>query len=427
MMALARWIDRVGFVGTSGGIPASGFLQGLSVLSLRIELASIVLVVILLHAILSSILVTAFVGISGLLFVAKLWCGECSQGIPTEDGHVTAIVSVYRDAEALSRSVESLLASTYDDLSVTIVCELDDEASKRRARALAAHEHVNVLVNTVNPGSKASAINSAVEQTASEYVAVFDADEYVHPSFVGHAVSYLDEYDIVQGRTIPEPVGPIEAIAYYESVVLSCVSRRLLYLLTTFRMASSRAIVMRRSAFNRVNGYDPEMLTEDFEFAYRCYRHRISVRETLACPSRIEGAHTLRDWWGQRKRWMTGYAQVLSHLVTRINIQDYRSVVSALICAGTIVGNVLMLSLLSKFLVLLILDAELWFLPPLVTLLTLTLVIRLIDVRRVGISRPGVYWLMTPSLFPLYGLTMIKAVWEYLLTWDGAWYSVDKR
>lgn len=425
-MGLARWIDRVGFVGLSGGILASGFVQGLGVLSVRIEIASIVLVILLLHAVLSSITVTAFVSLSGLLFIGKLWYDESSPAQLTNGGHVTAIIPVYRDAEVLSRSVESLLASTYDNLSIYIVCEPEDDASRRRAQALAAHEQVEVLVNRANPGSKASAVNQVVKRTASEHVAVFDADERVHPSFIGHAVAHLDECDIVQGRTIPEPVGPIEAVAYYESVLLSYVGRRLLYLLTGFRMASSRAVVMRRSAFERVGGYDPEMLTEDFEFAYRCYRQRLAVRETVAYPSRIEAAHSLRDWWGQRKRWMTGYAQVFHRLLTRIEVRDHRSVLSAVICAGTIVGNALMLSLLSKFVVLLVADAELWFLPPLVAVSTVTLAIRFHDAQSVGISHPSVYWLVTPALFPLYGLTMVKAVFEYLVTWDGAWYSVEK-
>lgn len=425
-MGLARWLDRIGFFGMSGSILASGFVQGLGVLSIRIEIASIVLVIILLHAVLSSIIVTAFLSLSGLLFIGKLLYDECSPDIQTNGGHVTAIVPVYQDADVLSRSVESLLASTYDDLSIYIVCEPEDNKTLRRARALTTHEQVKMFINETTSGSKASAVNHAFERTTSEYVAVFDADERVHPSFIEHAVTYLDEYDIVQSRTIPEPVGPIEAVAYYESVLLSYVGRRLLYLLTGFRMASSRAVVMRRSAFEWVGGYNPEMLTEDFEFAYRCYQKRLTVRETVTYPSKIEAAHSLRDWWGQRKRWMTGYAQVFHRLLSRIEVRDHRSILSAVICAGTVVGNALMLSLLSKFLVLLVADAELWFLPPLVAVFTVTLVSRFHDVRSVGISYPGLYWLLTPVLFPLYGLTMLKAIFEYLLTWDGAWYSVEK-
>ncbi|MFB6197838.1 MAG: glycosyltransferase family 2 protein, partial [Halobacteriaceae archaeon] len=328
----------------SGGILASGAVQALGVLTVRIEIVSIVLVVGLLHAALSSIMVAVFVSLCGLVFGVKLARDHQSPTIQTDGDHVTAIVPVYEDAQVLDRCIQSLLNSCYDKLSVCIVCEPDDSASQRYAQSLATHDQIEVLVNTTNPGSKAGAINHAVDRTTSKYIAVFDADERVAPEFIGHAVANLDEYKIVQGRTVPEPTGAIEAVAYYESVLLSYVSRRVLYVLSEFRMASSRALVMHRTAFQEVGGYDAEMLTEDYAFAYRCYMDRVPVLETVAYPSRIKAAHTLRDWWGQRKRWMTGYVQVLHHLGSDLNPRDYRSVLSLVICAGTIIGNVLMLS-----------------------------------------------------------------------------------
>lgn len=426
-MDLSRWLDRLGFIGTSGGILAAGFYQGLSVLTFRLELLSVVLVVVLVQAALSSIIVTGFAIVSGLLFLVKWIRDNHSSRVQTDGKAVTAIVPVHEDEQSLARSIRSLLDSSYRNLSICIVCEPEDTACRRRAQQFACHNRVRVLLNRTNPGSKAGAINYAIGQTESEYVAIFDADERVHPSFVGHAIDRLDEYDVVQGRTVPEPTGAVESLAYYESVLLSYVGRRLLYLFTDFRAASSRAVAMRRSLFEQVGGYDPKMVTEDFDFAYRCYQQRVAVSETLAHPSRIEAAHSLRDWWGQRKRWMTGYAQVLHHLISDIDPLDYRSVLSVLICAGTVIGNVLMLSMLSKFLVLMLLNAEAWFLLPIGGVAFVALAVRLADSHRERLSRPSVYWLAIPLLFPFYGLTMVKALFEYLLSWDGEWYSVSKH
>ncbi|MFB6354695.1 MAG: glycosyltransferase family 2 protein [Halobacteriales archaeon] len=421
-----RWLDRAGFVGVSGSILATSVVQGLGVLSFRAEVFFVAVVVVLLHAVLSSLAFTAFIGLSGLLFAAKLLRDRRSPAVASGGGEVAAIVPVYRDGSALQRSVESLLASTYAELSVHVVCEPDDGPSRRRAEALAEDDRVEVLVNTSQRGTKAGAVNHAVETTDSEYVAVFDADERVDPRFVGHAVAGLDDHDVVQGRTVPEPAGVIEELAYYESVLLSYVARRPLYLVTGFRMASSRAVVMDRAAFERVGGYDPEMLTEDFEFAYRCYIEHLDVTETLAYPSRIEAAHTLADWWGQRKRWMTGYTQVVNRLVRDIDPRSYRSVLSVIICAGTVVGSALTLSVVSKFLVLLVIGAEAWFLPPVAAVLGVTLGVRLYDRSTCGIRRPTRHWLVVPLLFPLYGFTTVKAGLEYLLSWDGDWYRVEK-
>lgn len=426
-MEVRRWLDRAGFLGTVGSVLVSGAVQGLVVLSVRVELAFVALVVVLLQAVLSSLTFAAFVAISGGLFGLKLLRDRRSVDPAVDGGRVVAIVPVHQDAGALDRSVTSLLSSTYRHLAVRIVCEPGDEASHRHATRLAEHDRVEVQVNTRRPGTKAGAVNTAVDATGSEYVAVFDADERVDPAFVGHAVSLLDEHDIVQGRTVPEPTGAIEGLAYYESVLLSYAARRLLYLLSSFRVASSRAIVMRRDVFERVGGYDPQMLTEDFDFAYRCYSARVDVRETVAYPSRIEAAHSLTDWWGQRKRWMTGYVQVLHRLVAEIDPRDHRRVLNPLICASTVVGSALMLSLLSKFMVLFIVGAEAWFLPPVAAVFAVTLGVHLYDTRTADVESPFLLWLLTPVLFPLYGAATIKAVFEYLLSWEGDWYAVEKN
>ena len=426
MRLLRRWLDRLSFVGVSSGVFLWGFVQGHYALTLRVEFAFAVLVVVLLQAVISSLMFTGFIGLSTTAFLWSLLRGRGPA--PVESGpSVTAIVPVYGDAAVLHRSVESLLDSEYDDLSIRIVCEPDDERSIERARKLAAKAGVEYLVNTGAPGSKAGAINYATEVTDSDLVAVFDADEAVHPEFVGRAVARLDDCEVVQGRTVPQPDGFVEELAYYESVLLSYVGRRLLYLVTDFRMAASRAVVMERSVLSRVGGYDESMLTEDFDFAYECYKRRIDVDEQLAAPSRIEAAHSLRDWWGQRKRWMTGYAQTLHKLVAEVRpVTDYRNLLSAAICASTVIGSLLMLSLLSKFVVLFLAGEEGLFLLPIVVVLSATAAVRLYDRRAGTVDGFGFGWALVPLIFPLYSLTAIKAVIEYLFSWDGDWYSVEK-
>lgn len=446
MMPLGRWLDRLGFLGLSGGVLAFGFLQGFVPLSLRIEAAFGVVSIALRQATFSSLMFSMFILLSGGILLAQLMRSDGQPAPPTTGNTVTAIVPVYRDANVLSRSVRRLTASIYEDLQVVIVTKEDDVSSRKRAEELANLAGVHHLVNTRYPGSKAGAINYAAEVTESSYIAVFDADEAVHPQYIAEAVAHLGKYDIVQGRTVPQPTGMIEAIAYYESLLLSYSARRLLYLFTGFRMAASRAIVMRRSAFKSVGGYDSTMLTEDFDFAYRCYTERLSVVEHLANPSRIEGPHTLRDWWGQRKRWMTGYVQVLYKLLGQLDPTDRRSVLGAAICAGTVIGPALLLSILSKIGVLFVVNtkeavllslvsgfsvqyvvsAQHIFIVPVMSVIVATAWIHFYDWLTDAVETFDWRWVFVPLLFPLYGLAALKAIFEYPLSWTGDWYTVEK-
>ena len=425
--ALRPRADRLAFALAVGGIVLSGYAQGALrvVVSLPAWLGASQVVVV--QAAVACVTLSAMFGLSGLALLAKFRGAETP--LPEHGPTVTAVVPVYGDATVLHRSVESLLASRYRDLRVAIVTEPDDEESIARARTFAAdHDRVELLVNTDSPGSKAGAVNYAASVTDGQYLAVFDADERVAPAFVSSAVARLDDgCDVVQGRTIPEPDGLIETVAYYESVVLGDLSRRLTSLLTDFTMAASRTVVMHRQAFETVGGYDTGMLTEDYDFAFACYEAGLSVAEQFAHASIIEAAHTATDWWGQRKRWMTGYAQVLHRLVGRCRSPTgYRSLVAPAICAGSVFGNLFMLSLVPKAAVLVVAGTLAWLWLPVTTLAGTALAVRLHDVVYGRIESIGVGYLLLPAILPVYSLAGIKAVVEYLLTWEGEWYSVAK-
>lgn len=421
-------LDRLAFLGLSGTVVAVALFQGLQVLRFRLDLVVLVVVVIAVQAFVSQVTFTAFVSASAALLLGRLALAFRQDAPVPTDEVVTAIVPVYRDAAVLDASVESLLAAT-QPVEVLVVAEPDDEASIRRARELANRERVDWLVNRENPGSKAGAVNAAVERVETDYLAVFDADEAVDPDLLAAAVETLDGgADVVQGRTVPRAEGPVESLAYYESALLSYAGRRLLYLATGFRMAASRCVVVRRSALSAVGGYDPSMLTEDYYFAHRCYCARLDVREQLRYPSTIEAAHSLPDWWGQRKRWMTGYAQVFAtRLRESTPPRHHRDLVSLGVCAGTVIGNVFMLSLVAKFLAMFLVGDGTVTAVPLAVLTGVAALVRCVDYGMGTVDRVGIGWLLAPLVFPLYALAATKALTEYVFSWSGEWYRVEKR
>ncbi|WP_459191857.1 glycosyltransferase family 2 protein [Halosimplex sp. J119] len=425
---LRRATDGATFAVVVAAVVVFGYLRGSVSVAVDPPLLTAGAVVVV-EAVVSMLSFSGFVTLSGLVMVAEL-VGLGKRDVEVADGPgVAAIVPVYRDAAALDRSVESLLDSRYGDLRVTVVTEPDDDASRARAAELAERrDRVDHLVNTRYPGSKAGAVNYGVEVTEVPVVAVFDADERVDPGFVGGAVARLtDGADAVQGRTIPEPDGLVETLAYYESVLLNQLSHRLIGLLTGFRMVSSRAVVMRRSAFEEVGGYDTAMLTEDFDFAFRCYETGLAVEELFSRPSTIEAAHCVRDWWGQRKRWMTGYAQVLHRRITTLRPLNWRGAVALATCAGAVFGNLLVLSLVSKVAVLAASGRVALLTVPLGAVVGVSLLVRGVDALGGHVDGVGVGWLLAPVVFPLYGLAGVKGAVEYVITWDGEWFHASKR
>jgi len=170
------------------------------------------------------------------------------------------------------------------------------------------------------------------------------------------------------------------------------------------------------------------MLTEDYAFAFDCYEANVDVVEVFGHASTIEAAHSVRDWWGQRKRWMTGYAQVLhSTLSDCVSARNYRTYLSPLICAGSVLGNVFMLQLVSKAAVLVVNGEVGWMVLPVGTLVGSALALRAYDAQAGRLDDIGIGYFSMPFVLPLYSLAGLKAFVEYILTWEGEWYSVAKE
>jgi len=349
---------------------------------------------------------------------------------------VEAIVPVYNDAGVMHRSVEALVDAEYDRLTVTIVTEPDDAASGDRADALAEqHETVAHLVNEERRGSKAGALNAAIEASDADVVAMFDADQEPHPMLVPHAVAALESGaagddggpGVARVRSLPDPSGGVvDSIAYYEYLLLYFLPQKVVATFLGLSFAGTRSVLVRRSVFDEVGLFAEGHLAEDLDFTHRCHQAGVAIAELLYYPTFEEPAHTLRDYWGQRVRWMTGQVEVSgSHLGNWRAMFDPDTLVSVLTLVGTLVAGVLLSVTVPK--VALGLVAH-----PLVVgaglagLYGVVLVTRAVDNRSAGTSGFGIGWLLLPVAFSLFGLVIVQVVLAYAVDRDVGWYSVEK-
>lgn len=403
-----------------------GFTQGREIQTVTVDLLVVTVRVVFLEALSSMVVFTCFVAITGLLLIREVWSSRDAVESVTDGPTLTAVVPVYRDHEVMDTSVESLCESAYENLEIVVVAEPNDGPTLERARELAtARDRVECLVNG-NPGSKAGAINYAVRETDAEYVAVFDADESITPEFLPRAMgALLEDADVFQGRRIPRPTGPVETIAYCERIVFHASYK--LVELSGFANCRSSSTVLTREAFERVGGYD-DMLTEDLDFAHACYREGLAVRQARQCTNTMEAPHTLRDLWGQRKRWRVGQIEVL-HATVRELLRgevDRRGAISIGRMCSSLLGSLFTLALTSKLLLLLVLDVESAFLLPATILVATIGLVAWRDTRSGRID--GLRWsvVLAPLLYPAFGVLTLKSLLEYGLSWDGTWYQVEK-
>lgn len=365
-------------------------------------------------------------GVSLLLYVWSL-VRENPDALVRSGPPVEAVVPVYDEPEVVHRSVEQLAASTYEDLTITIVCEPDDQPSIDRAAELAAgHERVRYIVNR-RPGSKAGALNDAIERSDAEVIAMFDADQEPHPELIAHGMAALGAHDIARVRSLPRPTGLVESVAYYEYLLLFFLPQKLARSLLGLGVVGTRSVLIEQSVFDEVGRLDEESLTEDMDFTHRCHQANLSIRELSYYPCFEEAAHTVRDWWGQRVRWITGHVSVCHcHVRDWRNLPDPAYLSSVLSLVGTFVVGVA-LSLTVPKLVLSAIATPVPVIAGLGGIYGVTLATRAIDNKTTGVEGIDLAWLLVPVALTLFGLVVVRVLVSYAIGWDANWYQVEKH
>lgn len=369
---------------------------------------------------------TLFAVSTGLFMLWQFHRSTATQAAVTDGPELLAVVPAYKEVETLGGTVRSLLANRYDTLQICLVVEPEDTPTRAKATDLAArHDAVSVQI-TDRPGSKAGAINTAVRRSDTEYIAVFDADEHVSPAFLPVAMAtLLAGADVFQGRRIPRPTGAVETLAYCERVIV-----RAAYAageLVGFTYCQSAATVFTREAFDQVGGYD-DCLTEDIDFSHKCYCADLDVRRNRLATSTIEAPHTLRDLWGQRKRWRIGHVEVAHSRAEETFASDPTLThgLSLTRALGGVIGGASLLILTAHVFTLLLHDFESALLVPYACILGLLVAVWWRDFTAGKIGLPSWSLCCFPLIYLGHGVLTIKALFEFYLTWDGEWYRVEK-
>lgn len=114
---------------------------------------------------------------------------------------VTIIIPVYNGADTISRTIDSLIAQTYDDWIALVINDGSTDGTNDILMQYKNRYPSKIKVVCQKNIGQAETRNHAVKMATGKYVMFVDADDYLDPDYVGTYVKEAEkgDYDCVMG------------------------------------------------------------------------------------------------------------------------------------------------------------------------------------------------------------------------------------
>jgi len=186
----------------------------------------------------------------------------------SSEARVTAYVPCYNAAESLEASLEGLLAQTYAISEILVV----DDGSTDRTAQVARRFPVRVIRHDRNRGL-AAARNTAIRESRYSFIASVDADVVPTPSWLEELMSAMTESHVAgAGGKCYEHFQESAADRWRAMHLIQDLGAENLEITPSMNSGlSGFAAVFRKSALERVGGYNEQYLTnfEDWDISVR--------------------------------------------------------------------------------------------------------------------------------------------------------------
>ena len=228
---------------------------------------------------------------------------------PDEATPVSIVIPCYNDAASVQMAIASVFKACPSELVDLIVindCSTDD--SLARIREMSARYQFRIVDNQENKG-KARSLNDTIPTVRHEFVLCLDADTILNRNALSDMLARMkadDRLGAVSSPYRPANRGflPLMQGVEYSMLLLTQGAHNI----TSAMALWGGCMMVRKSAFEEVNGFRLDAITEDVDMAFRLNRRKWRVEQSFR-PVRSLVPDTLRGWMRQKLRWTSGGTQ----------------------------------------------------------------------------------------------------------------------
>ena len=236
---------------------------------------------------------------------------------------VSVVIPARNEKVGITKTVNSVLASTYRNLEVIVVNDGSTDSTKTSVkRIIKKHKNKVSLINQSHQG-KYSALNNGIMHSKGEIIVTIDADSYVEPNAIKLLADGLSDksVDAVVGKIV---VGLgksrkkklsqkiVQLVQFFE-YMFGYHMKKAQHENNSIYILPGAFAAIRKSAIEAAGYYEGYSKTEDFDISMKIKMKggRISYVDDAVCVT--EAASDIKSLINQRTRWRHGFLVCLLH------------------------------------------------------------------------------------------------------------------
>jgi len=248
-----------------------------------------------------------------IYFQNKKYIFYCPE--PNKNYSLSIIIPCYNEGETIERTVKSVLDGGYTNLKkIIVVDDCSKDNSYEIIKSLAKKYPKVIAVQTPkNTGNAAGSKNYGAKFADTELIGFTDGDSFIEKGAIDKTIGFFNDEkvgSVTSSVLVYNKNNFLEKVQSVEYKVIK-FSRKLLEFIDSIYVTPGPLGVFRRSAFDKIGGFDEKNLTEDIEITWHLQAEGYKVK--MAVPARVYtvAPSKFKDWLKQRNRWNIGGLQTI--------------------------------------------------------------------------------------------------------------------
>lgn len=222
---------------------------------------------------------------------------------------ISVVIPCYNDAVSVRETIESVFRSYPKDLlEVLVINDHSKDNSLEKIKESQKTYPISIIDNERNKG-KARSLNDTIPTAKHDFVLCLDADTLLNKVALSDLIARLHNDSRIGAASSPyKPKNkgflPILQAVEYSMLLLTQGAHNL----TSAMALWGGCIMLRKTAFIDVGGFNLAAITEDVDFAFKLNRKKWRVEQSFRAVRSIV-PQTLKSWIRQKLRWTSGGTQ----------------------------------------------------------------------------------------------------------------------